>query len=93
MGLIPDGERIVLTVEASCENESTCFEYEIYLAPETLNEEESFFRNLDEALSGVDEKVQAKNNCFFLPSLAEKTLYGRRRKQGPEYCRLCFPWQ
>ncbi len=68
MGLIPDGERIVLTVEASCENESTCFEYEIYLAPETLNEEESFFRNLDEALSGVDEKG-ASQKQLLLPSV------------------------
>ena len=82
MGLIPDGERIVLTVEASCENESTCFEYEIYLAPETLNEEESFFRNLDEALSGVDEKGASQKQLLLPSAFGGKDIIWGEKETG-----------
>lgn len=82
-GIQPEGERIVLTVEASCENESTCFEYEIYLLPETLSEEESFFRNLDEALSGVDAKG-ASQKQLLLPSVLDgkDIIWGEKETGG-----------
>lgn len=69
-GIVPEGEWVVLAVEASCEKESTWLEYEIFLMPEILSEEESFFRNLDEALSGIDTK-SAGMKQLLLPSMLD----------------------
>ena len=55
-GIEGSGEMVTLTVKISCQGESAGLSYEVFLLPETLSEQESFFRKLSSSLSQMDSR-------------------------------------
>ncbi len=64
-----EGERIELTARVYDGKESASYTYEIRLLPEELNEEETFFRELEKALEKADAEQKSRNQIFLPGSL------------------------
>lgn len=75
-----EGERIELTAKVSDGEENRSFVYEIFLLPELLDEEEVFFRKLNEELFALDLKQASEKNLTLPDNVAGKAVNWREKK-------------
>lgn len=68
------GERVSLSVTVSGGQEKTGFTYEILLLPETIDEEEAFFRALEKKISQMDSEGKDQKQIRLPESLMGKEI-------------------
>ena len=81
-GLAPEGESVDLTVRISGQGESVSLSYEIFLIPETLGQEEEFYRELEQELDRLDGEQKSQVRVTLPESLRGQSVVWTERGQG-----------
>ena len=75
-------EEVDLTVTISYGQEKTSFTYEVFLLPETFDEEESFFQSLEDLLSEIDMDGKNHNQITLPNRLQGKAIVWKEVKKN-----------
>lgn len=81
-----DTEEIVnLTVTVSYGQEKTNFTYEVFLLPETSDEEENFFQSLENLLLEIDREGESRGQIALPSSLQGKVIVWKEVKKNDTF--------